>query len=213
MKNYIKNKILKINPHLINDYSLPPNWWWFRALDKRIKNIYIKKYLSNLALGKMYYGGNWDLKAKPFDKTHWYLRINDLKDNLNNFEASLWYQLIVKEINLKGYYLHKKIKISNKAETIYFFENYVMNLINSLKDKKFIQDKTDDVPHILIGRNGELIKSGHGCHRLAIIKVFEVKCEFPIQIIGIHKKFSLESKLKTNNLEDIHSYVTDNYRL
>ena len=213
MKNSLKNKILKVNPHLINNYSLPPNWWWFRAIDKRIKNNYIKKYLGKLALGKIFYNGNWDLKSKPFDKTHWYIRVNNLKDSLDNLESSLWYQLIMKEINLNGHYLHKKIKIRNKAETIYFFERHVISLINSLKDRKFIQDTSNDVPHVMIGRNGELIKSGHGCHRLAIIKAFEIKCEFPIQITGIHKKFTLKDKLKLNNLEDIHNYVIDNYSL
>ena len=213
MSNTLMNKILKVNPSLINKYSLPPNWWWYRAIDKRIKNIYIKKYLNNLALGKMYYGGNWDLKSKPFDKTHWYIRVKNLKDNLDNLEASLWYQIIMKEISLNGYYLHKKIKIKNKSETINFLENHVISLVNSLKDRQFIQNDFNDVPHVMIGRNGELIKSGHGCHRLAIIKAFEIKCEFPIQITGVHKKFKLQSKKKLNNLEDIQNYVIDNYSL
>ena len=66
MINHSVRKIIKVNPFLIKTYSTPPNWWWFRAIDKRIKNAYVKNYLKNIALGKMYYGGNWDLKINTF---------------------------------------------------------------------------------------------------------------------------------------------------
>lgn len=207
MINHSTKKIIKVNPFLIKTYSTPPNWWWFRAIDKRIKNSYVKNYLENIALGKMYYGGNWDLKSIPFHKTHWYLRVNNLKQNIHHFENSIWYQSIMAEINSKGYYFHKKIKIKSKHETITFLKKYVIELIESLKNKQFIQEDVNDIPKILIGRNGELIKSGHGCHRLAIIKSYQIKCEFPVQIIGIHKKFKLD------NIDNVYKYVTSNYSL
>lgn len=207
MISELSNKILRVNPHKIMFYSEPPNWKWFHFLDKRIKIIFVKDYLKKIALGKMFYGGNWDIKSISFDKTHWYIQIQDLKENISKVECSIWYKLIMEEIQKKGHYFHKKIKIKDKKQAILFFENYVLNLVQSLNDKNFIIENIDDIPTALIGRNGELIKSGHGCHRLAIIKSFNIKCEFPIKIIGIHKEFNLK------NANEIYDYVKTNYSL
>ena len=211
MLNASANKILHINPHLINNYSLGPNWWWFSPINKRISNIAIKEYLERIAMGRTYYGGNWDLKSINFKKTHWFLIVDDFKRNINKIDNSIWYKSIMKEINLKGFYFHKKIEIKNQEEVFLFFKNYVISLIESLKEKKFIKDNNEDIPTVYVSRNGELIKSGHGCHRLAIIKSFEIKCDYPIRIAGIHKKFILNKKFKKDNLEDIYNYIIDNF--
>jgi len=211
MENKLSNKILKVDPHAIFYYSEPPNWWWFNPLDRRISNSYIKNILKKYALYKPYYSGNWDVKATLFEKTHWYLNIDDFKNNIKKIETSLWYKLILREINSKGFYIHKKIKISNKEELVNFFENYVINLIESLQNNNFINEKLDDVPQVLIGRDGQIIKSAHGCHRLAIIKSFRINCEFPVKIIGIHKNFRFNIKNKQNSFEEIYNHVKINY--
>tara|TARA_Y100000992_G_C21246949_1_gene483811 strand:+ start:109 stop:750 length:642 start_codon:yes stop_codon:yes gene_type:complete len=213
MENILSSKILNVNPHAIIYYSEPPNWWWYNLLDKRIKNSHIKKTLKKYALYKTFYGGDWDVRATFFEKTNWFLQIKDFKDNIKKLESSLWYKLIMKEINLNGFYFHKKTKITNKEELIHFFENYVINLIESLKKNNFISENQNDVPQVLIGRNGQMIKSAHGCHRLAIIKAFKIKCEFPVKIIGIHKKFGFKNKNNLNNFDEIYDHVKLNYTI
>lgn len=211
MKKISDNKILKVKPDFLNYFSEPPNWWWFNQIDKRIKFFFFKNLLRKFALNKKFYGGNWDAKAISFEKTHWFNHINNFKENISKPENSLWYKLIVKEINSRGYYLHKKIKIKNEDDIFNFFENYLIKLINSLKYNQFILENDDDVPQVLIGRNGKLIKSAHGCHRLAIIKSFNINCDFPIKIIGVHKKFRLNNFKKLNNFDEVLNYVKNNY--
>lgn len=204
------NKTIRINPHLIENYTLGPNWWWFSPINKRISNVYIKEFLRNIALGRLYYGGDWDLKSTNFSKTHWFLKVDDFRKNINNIENSSWYKSIMKEITLKGHYLHKKIKLKNKEDVFLFFSDYVIALIESLRKKNFIKDSNNDIPSVYIGRNGELIKSGHGCHRLAIIKSFNINCDYPIQITGIHKKFYLKGN-KPIDMKEINDYVVNNF--
>ena len=213
MENILSNKILRINPHALTYYSAPPNWWWFNPLDQKIKIIFIKKFLKKHALYKSFYGGNWDINATYFDETHWFVRIKDFKKNIKKLDSSLWYKLIMKEINSKGFYIHKKTLIRNEKEVINFFENYLMSLIDSLSKNKFVIENEDDMPQVLIGRNGQLIKSAHGCHRLAIIKLFNIKCDFPIKIIGVHKKCELKDKKKLDNFDEIYNYVRLNYSI
>ena len=187
----IKKTNIKFKSFKINHFSPPPNWWWYARIDKRVKNTNIKNYLKKLAMGKLLYGGDWDKKSIYFNNTDWFIKIQNLKKNLKNVESSLWYCEIIKSIKIKGYYQYKDKKIYNEQETIDFFENKILRLIKSLNKNGFLINKTDlsDIPKILIGRNGELIKSGNGCHRLAIIKIFDVMTEFPVQIVGIHKIF------------------------
>jgi len=207
----LKDRIININPDKINLYSEPPNWWWFNPINKKISNILIKKYLKYIAIGRMYYVGNWDLNSYKFNETSWYLKIKNLKDNLSRPELSYWYQTIINEINLKGYYFHKEIKITNHKQAKFFFENYIFNLIDSLKKKNYIIQNKNDIPTALLGRNGELIKSGNGCHRLAIIKNFNIQCKYPIRIMGIHKKFFSNKNRNLRSNEEICNFVIDKY--
>ena len=66
-------------------------------------------------------------------------------------------------------------------------------IIESLKFNGFVIDNhnSEDIPKALIGRNGDLIKTGNGCHRLAIIQEFEIDTDYPLQIVGIHKNLKL----------------------
>ena len=205
---FFKKKI-NIDPDKINYFSSPPNWWWFSRINNRVSNKYLKTILKNFALDRLFYSGNWDVKAGSFYKTDWYLKINDLKINKDNLSSSLWYKLILQEIDSKGFYVHKKKKIKNKKDAL-FLINYYLELIESLKKKNFIQQTDHDIPKVLIGRHGEIIKSGNGCHRLAIIKSFKIRCEFPVEIIGIHKKF--QPKLKSN-LNNIYDFIVKSYSL
>lgn len=205
-----KNKIIWINPSEIKYFSPPPNWWWYARLEKRIKNIKIKKILENFAMGDLFYSGNWDLGATQFSESDWVKNIKTISPDYNSYKLSSWYQLILKQINEKGFYKHKDIILKTRFEIDNFFENYLGGIIISLKKNGFIIDdkNSNDIPKILIGRNGELIKSGNGCHRLAIIQEFELKCKFPTQIIGIHKKFNIDgTNANKLNYNDIYNFI------
>lgn len=206
---YIKKKIFWIDPRFIKLFSAPPNWWWYARLDKRIQNKAIKEFIRNIAMGKVYYGGSWDIKSIPFEKTDWVQKIKDFFSNIKNFQESHWYISMANQINRQGFCYHKNLKIISISELDSFFESHILELIKSLTKNGYLLEDTssNDVPKVLIGRNGELIKSGNGCHRLAIMQKLDLNFKFPIQIIAIHKKLDHEGvdllSQKLGNLNDI----------
>ena len=204
----MRKKVFWIDPLLLNTFAPPPNWWWFARIDKRLKNKLLKRYLFKIAMGKTYYNGDWDKKIINFQNSDWYKKIEDLKNNFDDYKNSNWYKSIYGDIENKGFYKHKDKILNNKYDIERFFENNIYFLINSLKEKGFRTNESnkDDIPKVLIGRNGQIIKSGNGCHRLAIIKIYKIKCKYPIKIVAIHKKLKNDKKFK--NIEAIDEYIS-----
>ena len=210
----IKNKVIWIDPHTIKLFSPPPNWWWYARLEKRIKNKKIKKLLENIAMGSLCYGGGWDLSATLFENSDWVKKIKTLTPNYKHYQLSFWYKSIISEIKQQGFYKHKQILIKNEKDANYFFENYLGKLIQSLVNNGYVIDKknSNDVPKVLIARNGDLIKSGNGCHRLAIIQKLELQCKYPVKIIGIHKEFNINGvKASFLKFADINLYILNKF--
>jgi hypothetical protein len=209
-----KKTIIWVDPARLKLFSPPPNWWWYARIEKRLKNKIVKKFLEKIAMGKLFYGGNWDLSAVLFSESEWIKNIRSLRLNFENFENSEWYKYIKFKISKYGFYKYKNKVIKNDQDIAYFFVKYFKEMILSLKDNGFTINKKylNDIPKALIGRNGDLIKTGNGCHRLAIIQEFKIKCRYPIQIIGIHKKLRINgAKVSIMRLEDINKFLSDNY--
>ena len=210
----LKKKIIWTNPFELKYFSPPPNWWWYARLEKRIKNIKMKKLIENLAMGNLFYSGNWDLSATLFTDSDWVKKIKTLAPNYNSYKLSPWYHSILHQINEEGLYKHKEIVIKSKSEVDSFFEDYLGGMIKSLKKNGYVieDESSNDIPKVLIGRNGDLIKSGNGCHRLAIIQEFNLKCEYPIQIIGIHKKLNING-INANilDLSQVDSFIDSKF--
>lgn len=208
--NNFKKKILWIDPNHLNHFSPPPNWWWYARLEKRVNFNFLKKFIKYIAMDSLFYGGNWDLNPIIFSNTDWCTKIRNIKENFSNFENSQWYISIIKEIERTGFFIHKNIKMVNNSEVQNFFKSYIIKLVESLSQNGYIMqtDNPDDIPKALIGRKGDLIKSGNGCHRLAIIKIFKIKCKYPVQIVAIHKNFMNEKRFNEKKME---SFILKNY--
>lgn len=210
-QDFIK-KIIWVNPFQLKFFSVPPNWWWYARIEKRIKNQIFKNFLEKLAMGKLFYGGNWDLSATLFKESDWIKNIKSLKLNYKNYKNSEWYKLIQSKIIKNGHYKYKQNVIKSEKDLEFLFENYFKEMIESLKVKGFIinENYSRDIPKALIGRNGDLIKTGNGCHRLAIIQEFDIKCSYPIQIVGIHKKFEINHvKASLLGLNEISKFISE----
>ena len=214
-QDFIK-KIFWVNPFQLKFFSAPPNWWWYARIEKRIKNQIVKNFLEKLAMGKLFYGGNWDLSATLFKESDWIKNIKSLKLNYKNYKNSEWYKLIQSKIVKNGHYKYKQNVIKSEKDLEFLFENYFKEMIESLKVKGFIinENYSRDIPKALIGRNGDLIKTGNGCHRLAIIQEFDIKCSYPIQIVGIHKKLEINGvKAYLINQQEINKYISKKYKV
>lgn len=211
--NY-KKKIIWVNPFLLKLFSAPPNWWWYARIEKRLKNKIAKKMLEKIAMGKLFYGGDWDLTATLFNESDWIKNIRSLRLNYKNYKNCSWYKLIKSEIYSNGFFKYKNKIIKNDEDLKFFFENYLEEMITSLKMNGFIvsDNHSEDIPKALIGRNGDLIKTGNGCHRLAIIQEFEIKCNYPIQIVGIHKELKINGvKVGFSQLMNLDKFINNKF--
>ena len=211
----LKNKIIWVNPSSIKFFSPPPNWWWYARLEKRINNKKIKSFLKKIAMDKMYYKGNWDINSNLFENSDWIKNIKSLKLNYNNYKNSDWFKNIKFEIYKNGFYKHKDFFLKNEKDVTFFFEDYLKNLIISLQKKGYLVNKNStDIPKVLIGRDGDLIKTGNGCHRLAIIKEFEIICKYPVQIVGIHDKFEInETYASKLSFKELIEFLYKNFNI
>jgi hypothetical protein len=79
----LKKKIFWVNPHKLNMFSAPPNWWWYSRLDKHLQNKFLKTIIKKFAIDKLYYNGNWDLNATLFANTDWAKNIRSLMPDYN----------------------------------------------------------------------------------------------------------------------------------
>ena len=209
-----KKKIFWVNPHKLNMFSAPPNWWWYSRLDKHLQNKFLKTIIKKFAIDKLYYNGNWDLNATLFANTDWSKNIRSLMPDYNNYKFSLWYKSILNCISEHGFYKYKKNLFVTKEEVNFFFENSITKLINSIINDGFIvnDENSIDIPKVLISRNGDLIKSGNGCHRLAIIKKLNLQYKYPVQVIGIHKKFTIDNVHATGlSCIDISHFISKKF--
>ena len=56
-------------------------------------------------------------------------------------------------------------------------------------------------------------KTGNGCHRLVIIQKFEIDTDYPLQIVGIHKKLEINGvKAYLIDQQEITKYISKKYK-
>lgn len=187
--NVDRSEVLWVEHRKISLYAPPPYWWWYARVCRVVQNKSFSECLLKLLNKRYKYSGNWDKKAVPFLETHWYRIIKNLHANRIKYKNSIWYKSAILQIDKKGFYEYKKQKIYQRKELDVFFENYLLEIFDSIRLHGWI-GHNNEYPKAYIGRDGNLIKTGNGCHRLAIFKVLNTNHLFPIKIVGVHKKLS-----------------------
>ncbi|MFC6638106.1 hypothetical protein [Sulfitobacter sediminilitoris] len=133
------------------------------------------------------FGGRWDLNSKPFTEREEYALIEDLNQSLPQYQNSIWYQQGEKAVSSKGVFAHKTETAHSTKELDAVFSDYLVPLLTSMKQEGYQQRPGADLPEGMIGRDGALIKTAHGTHRLAAAKVTGASGVFPIKVIGVHR--------------------------
>lgn len=183
-------KILYVNPHSINQHALEPNLTWVVW-----SAVHLPKYVNQKLVFRLKYilgrkgvfGGNWDINSKPFIEREEFRLMNDLKNSLPNFRQSIWYKHGVLAIEKTGRFTHKNLIAFDLLQLDQIFEEYLVQMLLSMKRYGYRQGEGVDFPEGMIGRDGTLIKTAHGTHRLAAAKVSGAQGLFPIKVIGIHR--------------------------
>ena len=182
--------ILYISPHALNQHTLEPNlrmvvWSAINLPDYINQKLVLRlKYLLGR---KGVFGGSWDIKSQPFSKREEFQLIDDLNLNLSNFKQSTWYGRGQQIIEQGGVFSHKDQVAHNMQQLDEVFEGYLIELLTSMKREGYRHRDGADYPEAMIGRDGTLIKTAHGTHRLAAAVVTGAKGLFPVKVIGVHR--------------------------
>jgi len=191
-------KIIWVDPLTINYFQLPPHYWWYGRIQSYPIPVFLKEISDstyNRLTENIWYSGSWDLKAEKFREKDWFVLINNLVQNKKDFKKSDWYHHAKKSIYSSGVFIHKKLYIKNLSELDIFFSEYLIPLIDSLSENGWDSKISDEIPTGMIGRDGSLIKSGYGCHRLAILQSVNNNFKYPMRIVAIHPKINTASDL------------------
>lgn len=182
--------ILHVNPHKLDQHTLEPNLKWAVWSAIHLPESLHRKVVLRLKylLGrKGVFRGNWDLERQPFSKREEFQLIHDLNESLPNFRQSVWYKKGRETIENGSAFVHKNLTASTTKQLDEIFDDYLVKLLVSMKLEGYHQRVGADVPEGMIGRDGTLIKTAHGTHRLAAAKVVGASGLFPIKVVGVHR--------------------------
>jgi len=182
--------ILYINPHSLDQHTLEPNLKWvvWSALHlPHFVNRTVVFRLKYLLGRKGVFGGNWDLKRQSFSEREEFRLIDDLNRNLPDFQHSVWYRQGREAIENGGTFVHKNLVARTAQQLDEIFADYLVALLETMKQEGYRHRAGADFPGGMIGRDGTLIKTAHGTHRLAAAKATGASGLFPIKVIGVHR--------------------------
>jgi hypothetical protein len=182
--------VLHISPHVLDQHTLEPNLKWVVWSATHLPHYVNRNFvfrLKHLLGQKGIFGGSWDIKSKPFKEREEFGLIKDLHDSLPNFRQSIWYKRGEQAIENTGQFSHKTLVARNLLQLDEIFEEYLVEMLASMKRDGYRHREGTDFPEGMIGRDGNLIKTAHGTHRLAAAKVVGAPGLFPIRVIGIHR--------------------------
>jgi hypothetical protein len=140
--------------------------------------------------------------VKKIESLGKYQKVEDFIQNRSTIEQSYWYRMLIEELETKGAAFHKKIRLKNKSEIDQFFQNYVIDMIESMESHGYVPEKADDVGTALINESGDLHKAGSGNHRFYVARIVGVE-SVPMEISGVHRNWFKKTIGNKNNLDKL----------
>ncbi|WP_276154777.1 MULTISPECIES: hypothetical protein [unclassified Sulfitobacter] len=184
--------VMYINPHALALHTLEPHLkWvvWSAENLPRFANRYFVFRLKGFLARKGVFRGNWDLKSRPFVERDEFQLMADLYESLPDFRQSAWYKRAKQMITTTGRFSHKDCLAHDLVELDQVFEGYLVHLLLTMKSEGYRQREGADYPEAMIGRDGTLIKTAHGTHRLCAAKIVGAPGLFPVKVVGVHREW------------------------
>lgn len=182
--------LIHVNPHKLDQHTFEPHLWWVVWAAQNLPGGFNRRITFRLKWLLGYagiFGGNWDLRSQSFTNRIEYIFIHDLFEKLPFYRSSQWYIDAREQLVSSGEFSHKSFQVNSVEQLDELFEKYLIELIASMQSKGYNHEHGADYPQGMIGRNGELIKTAHGTHRLAAAKATNAPGLFPIQVCGVHR--------------------------
>jgi hypothetical protein len=206
---------IEVKPSLVGLYAYPPGYKWTKLLVRKpFGNVWAFPFKVWSSLYSP--PGNWDLESGFFNGQPTYLEMHDLWQHAHDWRQSMLYQKAAAELVMTGGFRYKKTYLQTAQELDDFFENYLVGMIHSMKQNGYDKSKASDNPGVMIGRNGELIKSPRGRHRWAVASVLgiggvasEIDCIHPDWISKVQGGWSGD---KLHRLREAIQKVQQHYQ-
>lgn len=144
-------------------------------------------------------------EAIEIEENNKYKKIRDFIENMERVEESIWFAELVNQLHINKVAKHKRKLMKNKEEILYFLNNYVFDLIHSMRNFGYISSKAQDYSTVLIGPSGDLHKSGSGNHRFNVARLVGVE-KYPVKVMGVHQAFLERNKINIKDLDFITSF-------
>lgn len=117
-----------------------------------------------------------------------YKAMADLVGHRADYTRSLWYQNMATVIEGGGVAQHKHRAMQTISELNAFFEDYLLVLIDTMKDTGYAYRSSDDVGYVTVGAGGELHKANAGEHRFLAAKILGT-ARIPVRVSGVHEQW------------------------
>lgn len=138
-------------------------------------------------------------KVRPISENEKYRRLENLVLCGDNFRETDWYQDLHKEWTMRGVVVHKQMVLKSESDIDTFFKGYLLQLIDSLKNKGYHRTIGDDLGSVVVGSEGQWFKGPHATHRFYLSKILGIK-KFPLFLAGVHQNWveTCSSRYKTD---------------
>ena len=141
------------------------------------------------------------IKTIPFNEYRKFIFMQQLWNADFDYSKTDWYAVLRQKID-KGQTVVMPVKgyhISNHEQLDRYCLDYV-SLLKSMHQDGYLPEKGKDELGVIIGPDGELIKSSKGRHRLAAAQITGVK-EIPVRVKHIHKQWVDSQKIRTRSMD------------
>lgn len=124
-------------------------------------------------------------KIRDSDK---YDLIEDFVRKIDNYKETTWFKNLSDDLSSGNIAKYKYTRFDSVEEIENFFENYLVPMGISLRDRGYDQTLTNEKCKCYVSRDGELMKGENGRHRIAFAKALKVE-RFPLTIFGVHEEW------------------------
>ncbi|QAR32943.1 hypothetical protein EP073_05835 [Geovibrio thiophilus] len=148
--------------------------------------------------------GDWDMGKTLFRDTDRYLRISDIWENRLDLRKSRRYAELTEMIRCGRPYIEYNrnrmgIYLNTEGKVLRYLEIY-LEFMKQLETHGYESSLEKDPVCAAVGRNGELIKTAKGLHRLAMAQVLGMR-SIPVRIRGVHREWWERTAGKENDTD------------
>ena len=206
-RNSTKIRIQNYIKHRLDGYSAIADPFKIITIYPGNVNYYTSKFGKGESVGKVS-SGNWDKEAIPVEdmmkfsavKQHFHTGVDWVDTGIIDYHCQRLAES--DRTNVDG--------CSSRSEYIQWYKE-IDDLYKDVKNHGYDREKHSSRNYIAvhIGRSGELIFAGSGCHRLSICKILDLD-EIPVWVRARHKQWQeLRDEIYNNGLPESRKDLRD----